>query len=75
LRRSACAQRAPNRPVLAPMTATGLRRRQLSGKGRDAQSRAFLSAPGIEPLYSGVAIRTAWARAISSRNSVTAGGV
>ena len=28
----------------------------LSGQGREAQSSAFLSAPGIEWLYSGVAI-------------------
>ena len=59
LRASACAQTAPNMPVLAPITATGLLRSALSGNGRDAQSSAFLSWPGSEELYSGVAIRTA----------------
>ena len=39
-----------------------------------AQSRAFLRAPGIEPLYSGVAIRTASALAISCRSTATARG-
>src|SRR5207247_2037757 len=48
LRSSAGAQTAPKRPVLAPTTATGFPRRQLSGKGRDALSSAFLSAPGNE---------------------------
>ena len=58
-RSSACAPIAPNRPVLAPTTATRFFLRTLAGNGRETQSRAFLSAPGIEPLYSGVAIRTA----------------
>jgi hypothetical protein len=57
-RSSAWAQTAPNKPVLAPTTATGLPLNWLSGNGRDAQSSAFLSAPGTEWLYSGVAIRT-----------------
>ncbi len=65
LRSSACAQTAPNRPVLAPMTAAGLPRSGLSATGRETQSSAFLSAPGIEPLYSGVATRTASACAIA----------
>jgi hypothetical protein len=42
--------------------------------GRDAQSSAFFNAPGIEELYSGVAIRTASAEATAARNAATAGG-
>ena len=42
---------APKMPVLAPMTAAGLPRSALAGKGRDAQSTAFFSWPGIDALY------------------------
>ena len=38
LRASACAHTAPYIPWLAPMTATGLLRKALSGKGREAQA-------------------------------------
>ena len=55
---------------MAPASATGLLRSELSGKGREAQSIAFFSCPGIEPLYSGVEIRTASAAAILSRRSL-----
>ena len=76
LRTSACAQTAPNRPVLAPMTADGLSWSTLSGNGRDAQSSAFFSPPGTDALYSGVAIRSASAASISSqeRPAPLAGG-
>jgi len=40
-------------------------------RGRDAQSRAFFSWPGMDPLYSGVAISTASAAAISRRSPAT----
>ena len=46
-------------PVLEESTATGLFRTGDSESGRDAQSSAFLSTPGIEELYSGVEIGTA----------------
>ena len=49
------------------MTAAGLSRSALSGNGRDAQSSAFFSTPGIDALYSGVAIRTASAASMASR--------
>jgi hypothetical protein len=62
---SAWAQTAPNRPVEAPTTATGLPFRALSGKGREAQSRAFLSAPGMDPLNSGVEMMTPSASAMA----------
>jgi hypothetical protein len=42
-----------------------LPRNEFSGNGRDAQSSAFFSTPGIEPLYSGVAIRTPSAQEIA----------
>src|SRR5687767_897438 len=75
LRTSAWAQTAPNRPVLAPITAEGLSLRTLSGNGREAQSSAFLRPPGTEALYSGVAISSASAASISSsRYCTTAGG-
>ena len=48
MRTSAWAQTAPNRLVLAPMTAAGLAPRTLWGNGLETQSRPFLSCPGIE---------------------------
>ena len=56
LRVSACAHTAPNMPVLAPITSAGLPRIGFSAIGRETQSSAFFSPPGIEWLYSGVAI-------------------
>ena len=69
LRASAWAQTAPNRPVEAPTTAAGLLRSGRSASGRESQSSAFLSWPGIEWLYSGVATRTASASAIASNSA------
>ena len=74
MRSSAWAQTAPNMPALEPITATGLLRNAFVASGREAQSSAFLSAPGIEELYSGVAIRTASAEATAARSAATAGG-
>ena len=68
LRSSACAHTAPNRPALEPITATGFPTEHVGASGRDAQSSAFFSAPGIEELYSGVAIRTASADATAARS-------
>ena len=45
-----------------------------SGNGRDAQSSAFLSAPGSDALYSGVAISRASASSIARKNSRTGSG-
>ena len=59
LRVSAAAQTPPNMPVLDESTAAGLFRTGDSASGRDAQSSAFLSTPGIDELYSGVEIRIA----------------
>ncbi len=74
LRVSACAHTAPNMPVLVPITATGLFFSAASAVGREAQSMAFLSTPGMEWLYSGVAIRIASASAIAARSSNTPRG-
>src|SRR4051794_16848294 len=72
LRASACAQTAPNRPVEAPTTAAGLLRSGDSAIGREIQSSAFLSCPGSERLYSGVATSTASASSIAARSASTA---
>ena len=62
---------APRRRRTGPCsrrsTAAGLARAAASSAiGRETQSSAFLSTPGIEPLYSGVAISTASAAAIAA---------
>ena len=59
LRVSARDQTAPNRPVEAPITATGFPRSALSGNGRDAQARraqayAFATV-GTIMLWGGIA--------------------
>jgi len=56
------------------MTAAGLLRITVSLTGRDAQSTAFLSNPGIDELYSGVANSSASALAIASRQRATGSG-
>ena len=72
LRSSACAQTAPN-IRLAPITATGLLPAG-SASGREAQSTAFLSTPGIDELYSGVANSRASASAIARSRPTTGAG-
>jgi hypothetical protein len=74
LRSSACDHTAPNAPVEAPTTATGFPRSGFFASGRETQSSAFLSWPGIDELYSGVAIRSASAPAIAPRRAATAAG-
>ena len=71
---SACAQTAPKLPVLAPITATGLFWSTVLARGREAQSIAFFSTPGMEALYSGVAISRASADAIARQRSATGAG-
>ncbi len=65
-RRVACAFAEPDWPRTAPITATGLLRSTLRPDGRYAQSIALASTPGTVPLYSGVAIRTAFDTASTS---------
>ena len=74
--RGPCGPRPAPRPrrtgrCEAPTTAAGLLRSGDSASGRESQSRAFLSWPGIEWLYSGVATRTASASAIASNSACT----
>ena len=57
--------------VEAPIAAAGTPLRALLPAGRETQSSAFLSWPGIEWLYSGVAIRTASALRTASRSAST----
>jgi hypothetical protein len=57
--RCCCATAVPILPVDAPITPDGLRANELRPLGRLAQSIAFLRAPGIERLYSGVTKRIA----------------
>jgi coenzyme PQQ precursor peptide PqqA len=56
------------------MTAAGLPSSGCAG-GRDSQSMAFLSTPGKERLYSGVAKISASAALTRSRSVATAGGI
>ena len=74
LRSSAWAQTAPKAPVEAPTTAAGLLRSGFVATGRETQSSAFFSTPGMDALYSGVAMRTASAPATAERSSATAAG-
>ena len=48
LRSSAAAQMPPKAPALELITATGFVRKAFVANGREAQSSAFLSAPGID---------------------------
>jgi hypothetical protein len=50
----------------APITAAGMWSKEFSPQGRDAQSIAFFSAPGIERLYSGVTKSSASTAAIDA---------
>ena len=61
---SACAQTAPKRPVLAPTTATGFGAARCRGRGGRPSRGRSSAGPGIEALYSGVAIRSASAAAM-----------
>ena len=58
--RRLCWPRAvPICPGEAPITAAGMWSKEFWPHGREAQSMAFFSAPGIERLYSGVTNSTA----------------
>ena len=74
LSQSACAAAPPRREGLALSVATGLPSSTAAPHGREARSRAFLSWPGIEPLYSGVAINTPCAPLMTLLSSITATG-
>jgi hypothetical protein len=55
-------------------TAEGFRANEFVPQGRLAQSIAFLRAPGIDRLYSGVTKSTASTAAIASFRALPAGG-
>src|SRR5215510_9408879 len=59
LRKCCCAIAVPIAPGDVPITAEGFRANAFSPYGLLAQSIAFLSAPGIDRLYSGVTNNTA----------------
>jgi hypothetical protein len=56
-------------PGEAPITPAGMWPKEFLPHGRDAQSIAFFSAPGIDRLYSGVTNRIASDRRIASLSS------
>src|SRR5512142_3176319 len=74
LRRCCWPTAVPILPEDAPIMADGLRANEFVPHGRLAQSIAFLSAPGIDRLYSGVTKSTASTEAIASFNARPAGG-
>jgi len=61
-------------PGDVPIIADGLRANEFWPHGRLPQSIAFLSAPGIERLYSGVTNRTASTAPIASFSARAGGG-
>ena len=66
LRVSSCAHTPPYWPSAAPMTASGLSLSAPLPNGRDNQSMAFFSTPGMLPLYSGVTTSAASASAAAA---------
>src|SRR5215212_4307854 len=61
-------------PGDVPIIADGFRENEFLPHGRLAQSIAFLSAPGIDRLYSGVTKRTASTEEIACFSACGAGG-
>jgi hypothetical protein len=74
LRRCCCATAVPIFPGDVPIMADGFLVNAFVPYGLLAQSMAFLSAPGIERLYSGVTKRTASTETIAFLNVVATGG-
>ena len=64
----------PPIPGVAPMIAAGLPIRTELRGGREAQSIAFFSTPGIPKLYSGVTMRSASARRMADFSAPTGSG-
>jgi hypothetical protein len=73
-RRLCWARAVPSAPGEAPITAAGMWLNEFSVRGRDAQSIAFFIPPGIERLYSGVTMSTAWTSASAFLNATATGG-
>src|SRR5688572_20122161 len=74
LRTCCCPTAVPILPGDVPITAEGFRAKEFVPQGRLAQSIAFLSAPGMDRLYSGVTNRTASIEAMASLSALPAGG-
>src|SRR6476469_10191284 len=74
LRRCCWPTAVPILPGEVPITPDGLRWNEFWPQGRLAQSIAFLSAPGIERLYSGVTNRTASTLEIASLSATAGAG-
>src|SRR3954468_23745903 len=64
----------PIAPMDAPITPAGMWWKEFCPHGREAQSIAFFSAPGMERLYSGVTKSTASEREMASLSAVASGG-
>src|SRR4051794_28563401 len=73
-RRDCWATAVPIAPMDAPIIPAGMWWNEFCPHGRDAQSIAFFSAPGMDRLYSGVTKSTASDRAIASLSSRASGG-
>src|SRR6185437_2185029 len=74
LRRCCWPTAVPILPVEAPITADGFRANEFVPQGLLAQSIAFLSAPGIDRLYSGVTNSTAASTAMAALSARPGGG-
>src|SRR3954452_23712043 len=74
LRRCCWATAVPILPGDVPMMADGFREKEFVPHGRLPQSIAFLRAPGMDLLYSGVTKRMASTEAIASLSARPAGG-
>src|SRR5881275_2046155 len=74
LRRCCCPTAVPILPGDVPMMADGFREKEFVPHGRLPQSMAFLSAPGIDRLYSGVTNNTASTEPIALLSARPGGG-
>src|SRR4051794_4100396 len=74
LRNEDCITAVPMPPGEAPMIPVGLRAKELVPHGREPQSMAFLSAPGMDRLYSGETNRMPSDAATASLRARPSGG-
>src|SRR5215207_3628615 len=69
-----CITAVPMLPGDAPMIPVGFRAKELVPQGREPQSMAFLSGPGMERLYSGEMKRIPSEASMASLRARAAGG-
>ncbi|VTR76666.1 hypothetical protein CHMI_01428 [Cellulomonas hominis] len=74
LRIEDCITAVPIFPMDAPMMPVGFRANEFVPQGRDPQSIAFFSAPGIDRLYSGDTNRMPSADSTASFRARASGG-